>query len=222
MGLLLALVLSAYFAARFLPVTFAEAYYPSADRIAAQSFGMMTDRMPVDDFLRRYVPFVFLEFLALAVALGLALRGRAEETRMLVAGVVVLSVLPWFHYGYFNDLAMRASIPALFVLQWLLLEVLGSLKQCPVWGSAALVIFLIGAVYPANMLRLSAEEVWRRGRLVQIPPEPQVKNLFQQQLESHRFYYYIGQYTGSLDAWFFRHVARPARAVNKETFPGHP
>jgi hypothetical protein len=111
-------------------------------------------------------------------------------------------------YGVFNDLVMRTSIPALFVLQVLAARAPAVSSQRTLLRTAITAILLLGAVYPANMLRIAATMVIDRRALVWIPPRSSVTDLFQQQLALQGQYFFVGQYIGALDAPFFRLFAR--------------
>jgi len=76
----------------------------------------------------RYVEFVLLEFLILGVLLLLHFRREP----MLITALVVLLLLPLVHFGPYNDLVMRTSIPALAVLALRLGDWFG-----PLWTGGA-------------------------------------------------------------------------------------
>lgn len=78
----------------------------------ALPFTMATGHAPPTYFWERYVEFVLLEFLPLGVLL--LLRDRRDP--LVWTAVLVLLLLPLVRFGPYNDLAMRASIPALAVL----------------------------------------------------------------------------------------------------------
>ncbi len=65
-----------------------------------------------EDIVPRYIEFVLFEFAGFAVLLL-----RRDRRDLLVwAAVAVLLALPCYRFGPYNDLAMRASIPALVLL----------------------------------------------------------------------------------------------------------
>ncbi len=73
---------------------------------------MSFEGVPADFYWIRYVQFVLLEFFVIALLLMRHFRRDA----LLITAVLVLLVLPLFKFGPYNDLVMRASIPALAVL----------------------------------------------------------------------------------------------------------
>ena len=83
--------------------------------------GWMWQRGGYDDWprLMRRLPFFYLtEFLLLAVLL-VAVRPGLRREPFFIAAVATLLLLPAYWYGQSNDLLVRGSLPALFVLGWL-------------------------------------------------------------------------------------------------------
>ena len=69
--------------------------------------------------LMRRLPFYYLiEFLPLAVLLAVV-RPAVRREPFFIAAVATLLLLPLYWYGKWNDLLLRGSLPALFVLGWL-------------------------------------------------------------------------------------------------------
>ena len=214
-GGVIALALTLYFLSRHWPVALPEQYYPTPNRLAISALAFLPARMPWHRFAADYTVFVGLEFLLWAALLAAAYRGRGAEPRLLGVATVTLLALPFVKYGYFNDLVMRTSIPALFVLQVLTARATDVVPRRSGLMGALVVMLLVGAAYPANMLRLAATTVVRRGALVRVPPQSEVPDLFQQQLLLRNRYFHVGQYIGALDAPFFRFFTRPPVAVPK-------
>lgn len=213
-GLSTGLVLALYFLSRYWPVDLPEPYYPPPHRLAAAGLAFLPTRLPWREFAADYVVFVLLEFLVLAVVLGAIFRGIPADRRLLPAAAVPLLLLPFLSYGEYNDLVMRVSIPALFVLQLLAVRA-PDVPGRPALRAALAAVLVVGAVYPVNMLRLSAGRIVGRGALVRTPPEARVPDLFEQQLAMRKRYFFLGQYVGALDAPFFQHLARRPLPVPK-------
>ena len=211
-GAAIALVLALYLLSRNWPVALPDRYYPPPDRIAAAWLGFVPAQMPARQFVAEYAAFVLLEFLLLAGLLWVAQRGT--DRRLLGAAMVMLLGLPFLRYGYFNDLAMRASIPALFVLQVLAARALGRWRERPLLVSLLGLVLAVGALCPANLLRIQAQAAFQRGALVEIRPRERVPDLFQIQIRVA--YFFVGQYIGGLDAPFFRYVARRPVPIPRE------
>ena len=81
-----------------------------------------------------------LEFAGLSAALWWFLAGRPGELARAASGCLlalataVLLGLPLLRYGYANDLVMRGGMPALFVLQVLLVRNVRGCRGRPVGG----------------------------------------------------------------------------------------
>jgi len=100
-----------------------------------------------EDFVPRYIEFVLFEFAGFALLLIV----RNLRDALLWAAIVVLLALPFYRFGPYNDLAMRASIPALTLLAirlgtWLSTPI--ATTKDPRSRSLAIVLLLVGAVTP--------------------------------------------------------------------------
>jgi hypothetical protein len=77
-----------------------------------------------------------------------------ERSAPVIASAALLAVLPWLNFGPANDLAMRASIPALAVLWLVLITELtaapGRQRLSPRWRALLLAVFLLGSVTPCQ------------------------------------------------------------------------
>lgn len=177
-----------------------------------------------------YVIFVGIEFAGLSAALGWFLAGRAgeaarQERSLLAVATGVLLVLPLLRYGYANDLVMRGSIPALFVLQVLLVRMFASAgegrRRGAVWLAAALLT--IGAGNAALEYRRHVGRVFHQGSWRDPRTHEPVRSL----AELHRTIYarpgfdFTRQYLGSTDSFFARHLAarRGALGPNPPSAP---
>lgn len=94
---------------------------------------------------------IVLFFLLEAGLFGL-LALRRDSSPLMIAGLLVLALLPWLRFGPGNDLAMRGSIPALTVL-WLTLiaELTAGPSQrrlSPPLRAALAALWLLGAATP--------------------------------------------------------------------------
>ena len=113
-----------------------------------------------EDFTARYVEFVTLEFLLLAVLL----LWRFRLDPLLVTATVVLLAIPIYHFGPANDLALRTSNPGLALLairmgQWLSSRVAGGFDVRA--RVIAVMLLAIGAVTPfLEVSRLFTDDRW--------------------------------------------------------------
>ena len=141
----------------------------------------------------------------------------------LLASVGLLVVLPWIRYGYANDLPMRASIPALYVLLVLALCALRAWRTRPLGAAFVAALLLVGGLTPVAEFQekraLTAEGDWLR-----LPAREDVRDLF----GVHRRYQELGhgfdfvtQYTGAADAPFYRWLARPLEPRSIAADPQH-
>ena len=113
-----------------------------------------------EDIVPRYIEFVVLEFAGFAALLLF----RFRRDPLLLGAVVVLLLLPLYRFGPANDLAMRASIPALALLairlgEWLSQPRDGLSDRQLRW--VAIALLAIGAVTPLmEVARLFIEPRW--------------------------------------------------------------
>jgi len=127
---------------------------------------MSFEGLPASSYWVRYVQFVLIEFLVL----GLLMLRHFRKDPMLIAALLFLTVLPMFKFGPYNDLVMRASIPALTVLAIRLGD-----WFAPLWAgkhatddgedhvaSLAMMIFAIGVLTPAlELSRVLVATTWQ-------------------------------------------------------------
>jgi hypothetical protein len=216
----LALLLLSYFLARTVPVELPAGMYPSKKVMALGDFYFIMDRRPNTLVVTTWLYTILLEFGLLAGLVLVSLRKGRRVDRVLLAGAVCcLLALPWVHYGAYNDLVMRASIPALFVLQVLALTLIGGgANLSRGLRVAAMVVLVIGALNPLNMLRLTASNLAGHSwRMVSIPQQDRIPDMFKQQRQSRKLLYSIGQYIGSVESLFFRTLAKPLPAPEPDT-----
>src|SRR5262249_35032545 len=112
-------------------------------------------------FFPIYASYMLLEFGAICLALVFANRA-AVEPMLLTIAILLLLILPWFHFGPNNDLVTRGSIPALTVI--LLMIVDGWAQPARLGGRAIFItiFLLIGAVLPiARMAQAPVMPAWK-------------------------------------------------------------
>jgi len=209
-GALLVGILCLYYYSRYVPYTLPADYYPPAANMQLGAFYLTPLEQPLSVFLRGYFEFVAVEFLLLfALLFHLLPRGR-ERDLVLVAGSWLL-VLPVFHYGAFNDLVMRASIPALFVFQICLIVAARKFhfRSATTWLLA--LVFTVGALFPLNMLRLHSGYIAQRGFWHELVPVQAVPGFLDELRASSRVWNFTDQYLGSPRSFFFTRVAAQRR-----------
>ncbi|RBP43680.1 hypothetical protein DES53_10579 [Roseimicrobium gellanilyticum] len=230
--LFLGLILVLYFASKFTPYELPSEFYPSRKITAKGDFYFALSHGSRDEFAVLYLLTLLLEFGLLAFLLFKTLPDRHRtDVALLASASACLLLLPWVHYGHFNDLVMRVCIPALFVLQVLVLHVLSAPRAAikspaSAWARPALIgLLIIGALNPVNMLRVTGQRLaQRQWHLYYLSDYKLHPDLFQQQLDGKKQFYLIGQYMGASDSFFFRHLARSAppwsgTAIGKKSKP---
>ena len=222
-GAALAAVLAAYFASRFLPVALPERLQPTPVAVARGGFWLLPTRLPLGAFLSGYTVFVTCEFLVLWVLVWReqrALRAERATTPLFVAAGATLMVLPLVHYGRYNDLVMRASIPALFIVILATAQAL----RAGVRNTRTLLIAIvlaIGALHSGNLVRMHVRSALLTRMASAVPSEGVVRSLFQIQLtdKAANGTDFLTQYLGSEGSFFFRELACPSPAL-RVTIPG--
>ncbi len=150
--------------------------------------------------------FCLLEFGLYAIILYRSGAVQDERWRwMLDITVLTLCVLPWFRLGVYNDLVMRASIPALFVLAVLVTRAVHDSSLEKQTRRALVVLLLIGAYTPATEM---ARHFYRMA--IYPPPlldETQAPGDILEYFRTQAFFF--SQYSGSLESPFFQFAAKP-------------
>ncbi len=177
-----------------------------------------------------WLAFVAVEFAGFSVALWRFFGPRSfswarRERTLLCLATLVLLALPWFRYGYANDLVMRGGIASLFVLQVLLVRMFASAgeartrrQRAAVWLAVAL---LVGGFtntfleYRRHVAHMVMQGSWRDART-----RAPIRTL----AELHRTIYarpgfdFPRQYLGSANSAFARYAAARRGALQ----PGAP
>ena len=210
-----------YFAARSTTPPLPEYLSASTEARDAARLAFLPATLGPARFAWEWLVFLGLEMLPLvgAIAIGFMLArqkapaARRFDRRLLVAACLVLATIPCVAYGFYNDWAMRVSIPALFALQWLVARSL-SRASVPTWARVATAgMLLVAALYPVAQLRLEWYLIGKRGTWIRVPPREGVPDLFELQRdlvdnETPR-YAFLEQYVVGASAPFFRYLARP-------------
>jgi hypothetical protein len=212
-GGVLAATLTLYYASRALPLALPPRFLSAATPAARGDLAFLPAALGPGAFAAGCAIFVACEFLVLWLLLlregDAADEERALRPALLAAGATLLA-LPLFRYGLWNDLSMRASIPALAVL----LVVSARALRRGVAGrrrAAIALVLAVGALHGGNLLRLHAGFVLRARQAAFRPPEQRMRDLFQMQLHDAAAMRrnFVVQYLGAVDSPFFRSLARP-------------
>ena len=148
-----------------------------------------------------------LEVLPWALLLLVAAQAPKADRKIILPSILFLAILPFWRIGTFNDLMMRASLPAFTLLSFLLLQRSGN--ATPLWKKTALATLIAGSGGLAfdvirhiefNGSRATQTDFSSPANIPILPATPDLSGL-------------LGQYLGSPKAAFFRLLARPLPAV---------
>jgi hypothetical protein len=149
-----------------------------------------------------------LEVLPWALLLLISSKAYPKDSlKIILPSIVFLAVLPLWRIGTFNDLMMRASLPAFTFLSFLLLQ--KSVNASKRWRKTALVLLIAGSGGLAfDCIRhieftgdkASQTDFSSPDKVPMLPTTPDLSDL-------------LGQYLGSSKAAFFQKLARPLPSV---------
>jgi hypothetical protein len=152
--------------------------------------------------------FCVLEFGLYGLLLRPADAGREIRSKaLLLTTVGCLLLFPLYRYGASNDLVMRSSIPALYILavfvgRALSGHALGSRRR-----AVLVTLLLLGSVTPLIQFQRHAEGIGAAGGLVEIPNADQVAGVNDWGLVTEMDSTMMIQYIGSAQAPFFESLA---------------
>lgn len=162
--------------------------------------------------------FWLLEFGLYGILTWRLLDKNDRQSRTILATVlIVLAVLPFYQYGYYNDLVQKASIPALFALAIIIGRVV--LSEGTMRGNKlALTIFLVIGFMTASVnIGIQVEGIIKNGDLWHLPSSGEVSTLWQLQkkeeendlkIEGLEYNSFVSQYVGSNEAAYFQWFVR--------------
>ena len=227
--------LTGFFFALYLLAHFQAFYLPEAYRVTPSYQPMpLLERSQVPLPLL-YLVFVTIEFGGLSFALAWYFRqqegrtgpGESRQTGipLLIVATLLLLGLPCFRYGFANDLVMRGGIPALFVLQVLLVRMFS--QPAPVnsrrnivpvtspsglrWPAILASVLLLGGIVNVGLeYRRHLVRIWAQGSLRDTRTHQPVHTLaeLQRTVYARPGFDFSRQYLGSADSFFARYLAR--------------
>ncbi|MCC6457534.1 MAG: hypothetical protein IT328_21435 [Caldilineaceae bacterium] len=170
-----------------------------------------SDRMLNDIGL--YVTFWLLEVGIYAVLLFRGMKYEGRIWRWLFATTLVtLALLPLYRVGIYNDLVMRASIPALFCLAVLVGRAVHRSNGGQPTRVALIVVLLLGAATAVAELHFHISGMYREARGV--PQEEPVESLGIVELYEGMPDFLL-QYTGGYESPFFQQFAKKQAWVSR-------
>jgi hypothetical protein len=210
-GVALGAVVVVYYAARFEPYALPAVYTLDLTTIPN---GLLPAALGLawPEFFRRMLGFWLLEFGVLGALLACLVRpwrAARSDVLLLAAALLALCALSFFRYGRWNDLAMRGSAPALFVLLVLAAGALRQIRTRPVAVGALALVLALGSLTSLSEVRRIRNGGMRGESWFAAPDLSRVYDLFEQHLGrrgASRFDF-VMQYVGPLRAPFFAHLA---------------
>lgn len=120
-----------------------------AKETLASSWLWKTEKLLGSWVLIRLMLFYLFEFGIYSVFIYQFLfkKKRGELFGLFIISVFLLFLLPWYKLGLMNDLAMRASIPALCVISYFWIHLIIEVKKTPLLNLALCCLFVIGSLY---------------------------------------------------------------------------
>lgn len=149
-----------------------------------------------------------LEVLPWGLLLLWSYRADKANRLILTSCVIFLAILPIWKMGTFNDLMMRASLPAFTALTLLFLHAV--VRESGLWKKIALITLIFGSgglafdvIRHVEFLGSRAAQIdfTSPSKVPSLPATPDLSGL-------------LDQYLGSPESTFNRHLARPLPLVN--------
>ena len=104
--------------------------------------------------LLRLVLFYMFEFglFAYFIYHYLFRKNRTTEFIIFIISLILLFFIPWYKIGLMNDFAMRASMPALYVICYFWIRALIEVKKSQLMALIMIVLFTASSLYPLILL----------------------------------------------------------------------
>ena len=130
---------------------------------------------------------------------------RPFERRLFFISIAILSILPFFRYGFWNDLVMRVSLPALFIIAIFVTRALYAASVKMPVRILIIIALLLGSLNVAVELKRHIGGTIAAGKLINLP-EPAMLYDVPNTFFTPSFF---TQYIGSADSPFFNYFAKP-------------
>ena len=159
-----------------------------------------------------FVVFEFLLYLFLIYKSGLPLSAR--ERLCLQTTLIFLLILPLYRYGFWNDLVMRASIPALFILCVFVVRAFyHAVANKRLVAVFLALLLLIGTLNTFIEFKRHIVETYERAALLVIPQAKELHKVPAKKLNSSFFFQYIGSTDAPFFKWFTKPVVPTGRVI---------
>lgn len=154
------------------------------------------DQKDLLNLLSRYLLFCLLEFGVFTFFIFSYIRFLNHSDKMLfIVTFIALLLIPFYRFGTYNDLAMRASIPSLLILQIILLNLWSHYSG--ILKTALIVILILGAITP----------LWEIGRSFKLNDLRYGLNQGLMQTHVHQSWI-SAQYLGSGESIYFKYLSK--------------
>ena len=204
-GVLLLALMGFYFCSRLFPLALGQEHAPTPN---GWIFTQPRDRTSAVLILSTGAVFVALESGVYAAVLAAVIPSSDRRHRvLLVVAAGLLAMLPSYRYGYNNDLAMRASIPALFVLCVLVGRCFLERDAPSKWRFVLFLLLAVGAVTPFVEVRGNLRAIAARGTVVHRSTAENVSDLYALFRRRYPHTGMMRNYVGDGGAPFFAYVA---------------
>ncbi len=127
------------------------------------------------------------------------------ERRIFWVSVGVLSLLPFFRYGFWNDLVMRVSLPSLFFIAVFLARALYAVTTSARMRGLIVAALVIGALNVVVEVKRHVVETYRTGTLYTLPSLEVLYDI----PDTKMIPSFFTQYIGSAESPFFTYLAKP-------------
>jgi len=155
-----------------------------------------------------FLLFILLEFGIMHILIYLG--GIVKNRVWLIISSLVLVVLPFFSYGHWNDLAMRSSIPALFITQVFaiaMIEKSSSDFQRKLTKILLVLILTVGSTTAIIEMKRHLSGI--NYTLVKIPKKDEILSLPDlQKTNRYKEIALLEQYVGSADSYFMKYIGK--------------
>jgi hypothetical protein len=134
-----------------IPITF---YYLGNQYPHSHAF--IWEQHELQDIFPKYLLFCLLEFGVFAFFIFTHIHNLNKDNKILcIATIVALLLIPFYRFGHYNDLAMRASIPSLLILQIVLLKLWNFYSGQ--FKIALVIVLILGTVTPLSEIARSCK-----------------------------------------------------------------
>jgi hypothetical protein len=153
--------------------------------------------------------FLFIEIVVWGVLIWFLKKKKAvskEDFKLVLLALAVLLVLTFYRYGHFNDLARRASLPALLVLCWGIGKGLNAIRFTSIYYK----IIMGGFLFLCGLLPLKHHLRWFTSQPYTAIVDKKISDFTPYPIHYLSRYHWgefdvVAQYLGEANAWYLRY-----------------